>query len=53
MLNVEPGQDGYVMNKIDAEANIKVEITSNVINFRDVESNIKESLKKAGYKPPN
>lgn len=36
-MNVEPGQEGYVLNRNEASADIVKEIKSNKINFKDVE----------------
>lgn len=33
--------------------NLELELKSNKINFKDVELQLKDVLKKAGYKPPN
>jgi hypothetical protein len=53
VMNVEPGQPGYVMSRNEGQMNIEQEIRSNKINFKDVELQLKDVLKKAGYKAPN
>jgi hypothetical protein len=53
VMNVEPGQEGYIMNRNEASADIVKEIKSNQINFKDVEVQIKDVLKKQNYKAPN
>jgi hypothetical protein len=41
------------MNRNEANADIVKEIKSNKINFKDVEVQIKDVLKKQNYKAPN
>jgi len=50
---VEPGQEGYILNRNEATGSKVSEVQDNLINFRDIEIQIKDVLKKAGYKPPN
>ena len=45
--------EGYIMNRNEASADIVKEIKSNRINFKDVEVQIKDVLKKQNYKAPN
>jgi len=52
-MNVEPGQPGYILGRHDATMNLVDEIKAGKINFKDVESQVKDKLKKAGYKAPN
>lgn len=52
-MNVEPGQAGYIMHRNEGQINIEQELKSNKINFKDVEMQLKDVLKKAGYKAPN
>jgi hypothetical protein len=53
VMNVEPGQAGYVMHRNEGQINVEQELRSNKINFKDVELQLKDVLKKAGYKAPN
>lgn len=52
-MNVEPGQPGYILNRNEAQISIKEEIKTGTINFKDFEIQVRDQLKKAGYKPPN
>lgn len=52
-MNVEPGQPGYILGRHDATMNLVDEIKAGEINFKDVEAQVKDKLKKAGYKAPN
>ena len=52
-MNVEPGQQGYIMHRNEGLVNVEQEIRNNKINFKDVELQLKDVLKKAGYKAPN
>ena len=53
VMNVEPGQQGYTMNIIEGQVDVDEEIKTGMINFKDVEVQLKDVLKKAGYKAPN
>lgn len=53
VMNVEPGQQGYTMNIIEGQVDVDEEIRTGMINFKDVEVQLKDVLKKAGYKAPN
>lgn len=53
VMNVEPGQAGYIMHRNEGQINIEQELKTNKINFKDVEQQLKDVLKKAGFKPPN
>lgn len=41
------------MYRIEGQVNIEDEMRNNKINFKDIELQLKEVLKKANYKPPN
>ena len=50
----KPGSAGYIMNRYDgADQNIADLIRQNKMNFRDLEVQLKDVLKKQGYKAPN
>lgn len=53
VMNVEPGQQGYILNKNEGTNNLEEELRLNIINYKDVEIQLKDVLKKAGYKPPS
>jgi hypothetical protein len=47
VMNVEPGQPGYIMNRNEGKPQqIQMEVAENSINFRDIEIQIKDVLKK-------
>jgi len=48
----EPGQPGYIMNRVEGQINFEQEIKKDKINFKDVELQLKDVLKRAGYKAP-
>jgi hypothetical protein len=48
----EPGQNGYTLNRVEGQNNFEQELKSNKINFKDVEMQLKDVLKRAGYKAP-
>lgn len=52
-MNVEPGMQGYVQNIVESKVNVDDEIKTGMINFKDIELQLKDVLKKAGYKAPN
>ena len=52
-MNVEPGMPGYVQGVVESKVSVDDEIRTGMINFKDVEMQIKDALKKAGFKPPN
>lgn len=52
-MNVEPGQQGYILNKNEGTNTLEEELRLNIINYKDVEIQLKDVLKKAGYKPPS
>ena len=52
-MNVEPGMQGYTQNIVESKVCVDDEIKTGMINFKDVELQLKDVLKKAGYKAPN
>ena len=50
----KPGSAGYIMNRNDgANQNVADLVRQNKMNFRDLEVQLKDVLKKQGYKAPN
>ena len=37
VMNVEPGQPGYIMNMNEGQINVEMELRQNMINFKDIE----------------
>ena len=37
VMNVEPGQKGYVMDRNEGQSSLKIEIVKNIMNFKDFE----------------
>ena len=53
VANVEPGQPGYVLNRTETQEGLTEQLSQHMVNFRDIEGQVKDFLKRAGYKQPN